>query len=90
MTKNWELALISVIQKEIGQLEWLIQGEKSGDEEVERGDIHAQIDRIGGLTDLAHETEMPLSDTTRAKLLQLNEVAMELARSRAVGGSPAN
>ncbi|HCA5886584.1 TPA: hypothetical protein MXS07_006233 [Pseudomonas aeruginosa] len=90
MTNNWELTLISVIQKEIGQLEWLIQGEKSGGQEVERGDIHAQISRIGGLTDLAHEPEMPLSDTTRAKLLQLNEVAMELARSRTFGRSPAN
>ncbi len=90
MTNNWELTLISVIQKEIGQLEWLIQGEKSGDQEVERGDIHAQISRIGGLTDLAHEPEMPLSDTTRAKLLQQNEVAMELARSRTFGRSPGN
>lgn len=90
MTNNWELTLISVIQKEIGQLEWLIQGEKSGDEEVERGDIHAQISRIGGLTDLAHEPEMPLSETTRAKLLQQSEIVMELARSRTFGRLPGN
>ncbi|HBP4950977.1 hypothetical protein N0609_12475 [Pseudomonas aeruginosa] len=90
MTNNWELTLISVIQKEIGQLEWLIQGEKSGDEEVGRGDIHAQISRIGGLTDLAHEPEMPLSETTRAKLLQQSEIVMELARSRTFGRLPGN
>lgn len=90
MTNNLEHSLISVIQKEIGQLEWLIQGEVSGVEEVERGDIHAQISRIGGLTDLAHAPEMPLSDTTRAKLLQQSEVVMALARSRTFGKSPGN
>lgn len=90
MTSNWELALISIIQKEIEQLEWLIQCEKSGEEDVERGDIHAQISRIGGLTDLTHAQDFPLSDTARAKLLKQGEAVMELARSRALGRTPGN
>jgi DNA polymerase III delta subunit len=90
LTSNWELALISIIQKEIEQLEWLIQSEKSGEEDVERADIHAQISRIGGLTDLAHAQEFPLSDTTRAKLLRQGEGVMELARSRTFDRTPGN
>lgn len=90
MASNWELVLISIVQKEIEQLEWLIRCEESGDDEVERGDIHAQISRVGGLTDLAHASEMPMSDTTRAKLLKQSEAVMELARSRTFVRTPGN
>ncbi|WP_121498366.1 hypothetical protein [Pseudomonas aeruginosa] len=90
MDNNWELPLISIIEKEIKQLEWLVRREKSASNDVERGDIHAQISRIGGLTDLAHASELPMSDTTRAKLLKQSEAVMELARSRTFGKTPGN
>ena len=76
----WEQALIAVIERELAQLEWLIKSEQSGEEDIERGDIHAQISRLGGLTDLADG--LPVSETTGARLLQQNEKAMSMVRSR--------
>ncbi|MBN4180673.1 hypothetical protein [Pseudomonas savastanoi] len=82
MEKNWQQALIAVIERELGQLEWLIKCERAGEEDVERGDVHAQIERLGGLTDLADPEGLPVSETTAAKLRQLNEVVMGMVRSR--------
>ena len=85
MTDNWELALIAVVEKELTQLEWLIKCEQNGEEDVEKGDVHAQISRLGGLTDLAQADGLPLSETSIAKLRQQNEIAMQLARTLAFG-----
>lgn len=70
MIKNWEQALIAVVERELAQLEWLIKSECAGKEDVERGDVHAQIDRLGGLTDLADPQGLPVSEMTAAKLRQ--------------------
>lgn len=37
MVKNWEQALIAVVERELAQLEWLIKSERAGEEDVERG-----------------------------------------------------
>lgn len=86
MKKNWEQALLAVVEREFVQLEWLIKSEQAGEEEIELGDIHAQISRLGGLTDLALPDGLPMSETTGAKLLQYSEVVMRLMRSRLSGG----
>lgn len=82
MVKNWEQALIAVVERELAQLEWLIKSELVGNEDVERGDVHAQIDRLCGLTDLAQPEGLPVSEMTGAKLHQLSEAAMSMVRSR--------
>lgn len=82
MAKNWEQTLIAIVERELAQLEWLIKSERAVEEDIERGDVHAQIDRLCGLTDLAHPEGLPVSETTSAKLHQLNEAAMSMVRSR--------
>jgi hypothetical protein len=82
MVKNWEQALIAAVERELAQLEWLIKSERAGEEDVKRGDIHAQIGRLCSLTDLAQPEGLPVSETTGAKLYQLNETAMSMVRSR--------
>lgn len=83
--ENWELALIAGIEREVGQLEWLVRCEQRDKEGIEATDVLAQISRIGGLTDLVYCEDMPFSETTRAKLSQQGEKVMYLARSRASG-----
>lgn len=85
MEENWELALLAVASRELEQLDWLIGSLTSGDGETERGDVHSQISRLTGITDLAHEGGLPVSQTTRAKLLQINESAIDKARVLAFG-----
>ncbi|MCY1529246.1 hypothetical protein D9M68_643800 [compost metagenome] len=85
MADSWELSLIAVVEREFAQLKWLIECEQSGEEGVEKGDVHAQISRLGGLTDLAEPDGLPLSETSIAKLRQQNELAMQLAGTRAFG-----
>ena len=82
MSYQWELALIAVVEKEVAQLEWLIKCEHAGNEEVESGDVHAQISRVGGLTDLVFAENFPLSETGQANLRQQNEKVMQLVRDR--------
>lgn len=82
MADNWELALIAVIEREIAQLEWLINCEQSGEDDVGQTDVRAQVCRIGGLTDLSLEGGLPLSETGIANLRQQNEVVMHLLRGR--------
>lgn len=79
---QWELALIAVVEKEVAQLEWLILNEDSADDDVGPSDIHAQISRLGGLTDLAHAEGFPLSETGAANLRLQNDKAMQLVRDR--------
>lgn len=55
MADHWELALIAVIERELAQLAWLIECVRSGEEDTPRSDVHAQINRLSGLTDLSGE-----------------------------------
>lgn len=82
----WEQALIAVVERELAQLEWLIKSEQAGEEDIGRGDIHAQISRLCGLTDLAKPDGLPVSETTGARLFQQNEAAMSMVRSRLSSG----
>ena len=34
MDKNWEQALLTVVERELAQLEWLIRSEQAGEEEI--------------------------------------------------------
>lgn len=85
MADNWEVALISAIERELVQLDWLINCQQAGEEDIEAGDVLAQISRIGGLNDLVYADGLPLSETTRAKLTQQGERVMQMARNRASG-----
>jgi hypothetical protein len=80
VTDNWELALIAVVEKELGQLKWLIKCEHNRTEGIEKQDVHAQVSRITALTDLAYPGGLPLSETSTAKLHQLNDTAMRYVR----------
>lgn len=82
MSIQWELALLGVVEKEVAQLEWLIQNEHAADEDVGAADIHAQISRLGGLTDLVHAEGFPLSEIGTANLRLQNEKVMQLVRDR--------
>lgn len=81
MAENWELALISFVNRECAQLQWLADCVQNGTDDIERDDVHAQISRMSGLTDLAHSGGLPLSETSVAKLRLVNEEVMEIARS---------
>lgn len=73
---------MAIVERELTQLEWLIRSEQNGEEDIGRGDIHAQISRLCGLTDLAHPDGLPVSETTRTKLHQQSEAAMSMVRSK--------
>jgi len=81
VAENWELALISFVNRECAQLQWLANCVQNGTDDIERGDVHAQISRMSGLTDLAHAGGLPLSETSVAKLHLMNEEVMKIARS---------
>jgi TATA-binding protein-associated factor Taf7 len=80
MADNWELALIAVVEKELSQLLWLIKCEHNSTDGIEKQDVHSQVSRVTALTDLAYPTGLPLSETSIAKLNQLNETAMRYVR----------
>jgi hypothetical protein len=80
MADNWELALIAVVEKELGQLKWLIKNEHHRTEGIEKQDVHSQVSRVTALTDLAYPGGLPMSETTKAKLNQLSEHAMRDVR----------
>ncbi|MGM8936641.1 hypothetical protein ACS8E9_17480 [Pseudomonas neustonica] len=80
MAENWEFALMAVVEREIEQLKWLVKCAKSGKEGVDLGDVHAQVDRLGGLTDLGDDGALPVSQLGVAKMRQYNAVVMDLVR----------
>lgn len=86
MALNWELALMIVIERELAQLQWLVECVLNGTDDIGKTDVHGQISRISGLTDLAKPDGLPLSEISIAKLRQLNDAAMLLARNMAFGG----
>lgn len=83
MADNWELSLIAIVDRELAQLERLIDCERNGRDDIERGDIHSQLSRLNALTDLSLPEGLLLSETSAARLSQQNLRVMELARSLA-------
>ncbi|WP_296186588.1 hypothetical protein [Pseudomonas sp. UBA1879] len=73
----WEASIVAAITEELDQLKYLIE-DKSG--ATEKNDIQAQVSRLGGLTDLAHNDAIPFSAPTRLQLHELNEMAMGMVR----------
>lgn len=73
----WEVSIVAAIGDELDQLKYLVK-DKSGS--TERGDIHAQISRLCGLTDLAHNEAIPFAESTKLQIRELNEMAMEMIR----------
>lgn len=74
----WEASIVAAIAEELDQLRYLVK-DKSGS--TEKGDIHAQIDRLCGLTDLAHKEAIPFSESSRVQIRELNEMAMGMIRA---------
>ena len=73
--------MIAVVEKELGQLKWLIDCHRNGVEDIEKQDVHAQVSRITALTDLAYPDALPLSETSAARLRQVNDTAMRWVRA---------
>ncbi|MFL1449137.1 hypothetical protein ACI77O_12150 [Pseudomonas tritici] len=80
MEQNWEVALIRAVDAELEQLKWLIQCEHDRTNDIARTDVHAQISRLSGITDLSHVADFPFSETSKARLIQLNETALRYVR----------
>lgn len=75
---DWEASIVAAITEELDQLKYLV-ADKSG--ATGKGDIHAQVDRLCGLTDLAHNEAIPFAESTRHQLRELNEMAMGVIRT---------
>ncbi len=76
---SWELSLLSVIRGEFEQLKYLVEDE-SGD--IDLPDIHAQVSRLSGLTDLTYNENFHLSTETRVEVERIAQQSMELMRIR--------
>lgn len=74
---DWEASIVAVITEELDQLKYLIE-DKSGS--TEKNDIYAQVSRLCGLTDLAHNKAVPFAESTKLQIRELNEIAMEMVR----------
>lgn len=74
----WEHSLLRVIENEVEQLRYLIEN-RSGD--TEPSDVHAQISRVGGLTDLVFADDLVLSTGARTAIEALALQAGEMVRS---------
>jgi len=70
---DWETSLVAAIVDEMDQLKYLVE-DKSGS--TEKHDINAQLDRLCGLTDLAHNDAVPFAASTRLQIREMNEMAM--------------
>ena len=66
-----------VARREEGR-KYLVEG-RSGS--TEKGDIHSQLDRLCGLTDLAHNEAIPFAPSTRLQIRELNEMAVGMIRN---------
>ncbi|MFY1664078.1 hypothetical protein [Pseudomonas sp. Pseu.R1] len=75
---DWEASIVAAITEELDQLKYLIE-DRSGS--TEKNDIHAQVSRLCGLTDLAHNDAIPFSASIRLQLHELNEMAMGMVRN---------
>ena len=82
---DWEQALVATISEELAQLRYLVE-DKSG--ATETGDIHSQLARLCGLTDLASNGALPFNSSTRLQLQELNEAAMAMIRDTTALTSP--
>lgn len=76
---GWEQSLLSVIRGEVEQLKYLVEDE-SGD--IGLPDMHAQVSRLCGLTDLIYNESFQFSGETRGEIERLAEQSMELMQTR--------
>jgi len=67
-TPAWEQSLLHVISEELEQLRSLI--EDQADDTV-LPDVHAQMSRLSGLTDLVYADDLKLSRETRTSIEDL-------------------
>ncbi|OLU16687.1 hypothetical protein BVH01_08875 [Pseudomonas sp. PA1(2017)] len=74
---GWEASLVAVIAEELDQLKYLVEDKSGASEER---DIHAQLDRLSGLTDLAHNAAIPFVESTRLQIREMDELAMGMLR----------
>lgn len=77
-SSDWEAFIVAAITEELGQLEYLI---KDKSDLTEKNDIHAQVSRLCGLTDLAHNEAIPFAESTRLQIRELNDLAMRMIRT---------
>jgi hypothetical protein len=80
---SWEHSLLRVIENEVEQLRYLIEDQS---EDTQPPDLHAQISRLGGLTDLIFADDIVLSAGTRTAIETLAHQAGEMVR-RGIGSS---
>lgn len=78
-TPTWEQSLLRVISEELGQLRFLIEDQA---DDTELPDVHAQISRLSGLTDLVYADDLKLSRETRTSIEELANRAEELVRGK--------
>ena len=76
---GWELSLLSVIRAELEQLKYLVEDE-SGD--IGLPDIHAQVSRLSGLTDLTYNESFHFSTETRTEIERIAQQSMDMMRTR--------
>lgn len=74
----WEVSLVAAITEELVQLRYLIDNRSGA---TEAGDIRSQLDRLCGLTDLAHNEGIPFGPSTRLQIQELNAMAMSVIRN---------
>lgn len=84
-TPAWEQSLLHVISEELEQLRSLI--EDQADDTV-LPDVHAQMSRLSGLTDLVYADDLKLSRETRTSIEDLANRAAELVRSQITFSQP--
>ncbi|WP_313313515.1 hypothetical protein [Stutzerimonas nitrititolerans] len=77
-SSDWEASIVAAITEELGQLEYLM---KDKSDLTEKNDIHAQVSRLCGLTDLAHNEAIPFAESTRLQIRELNDLAMRMIRT---------
>lgn len=62
---DWEASIVAAITEELDQLKYLIEDESGS---TEKGDIHAQISRVCGLTDLAKNDAVPFAASAKLQI----------------------
>lgn len=82
---HWERSLINVVEQEVEHLREL-DADQSGD--IEPGDVHGVLSRVGALTDLAYVEALKLSQEAREELARLDHEALAIMRERVSRSKP--